>query len=279
MSLLAALVLGIVEGVTEYLPVSSTGHLILAAWLLGLGSDAARWEAAFTFNIVIQAGAIAAVLGLYRARVAQMARGLAGKDTAGRRLLVRLFVAFLPAAVTGLLLEDVVERYLNGPWPVVGALFVGGVLLLLLGRLAPLRHDARDVDEISLRHAFWIGLFQCVALWPGTSRSMMTIGAALLLGYRPRAAAEFSFLLALPTLGAATAYKAVKDGPQMIGELGAPALVVGFLAAAVSAALAVRWLVGFLDRRGVAPFGWYRIVVAVLFAALILGKGLAVPGG
>src|SRR5262245_19187626 len=118
MSLLAALVLGIVEGITEYLPVSSTGHLILTGWLLGLGSDAARWSAAFTFHIVIQAGAIAAVLGLYRARVAQMARGLVGGDAEGRRLLVRLAVAFLPAAVLGLLLAKTIEARLNGPWPV-----------------------------------------------------------------------------------------------------------------------------------------------------------------
>jgi undecaprenyl-diphosphatase len=277
MSLLTAFVLGIVEGVTEYLPVSSTGHLILAAWLLGAAADPALWDAAFTFNVVIQAGAIAAVLGLYRARVVQMARGLLGRDPEGLRLLVRLAVAFLPAAVAGLLLGGLVERHLNGPWPVVGALATGGVVLLLLGRLLPLRHDGPPIEALTIAHAAVIGLAQCLALWPGTSRSMTTIAAALLLGYRPRAAAEFSFLLALPTLGAATIYKAAKDGPEMIGRLGAGALVTGFLAAAIAAALSVRWLVGFLDRRGVAPFGWYRIGVAAVVAGLILFGGMAVP--
>ena len=276
-AILVALVLGVVEGVTEFLPVSSTGHLILSAWLMGLASDPARWDAAFTFEIVIQAGAILAVLGLYRARVARMLRGLVGRDPAGARLLVRLVVAFLPAAVLGLALSGEIAKRLNGPWPVAAALFAGGVLLLALGRFLPLRHDGKTLEDLSLRDALVIGLLQCLALWPGTSRSMATIAGGLLLGYRPVAAAEFSFLLALPTLGAATAYKAAKDGGTMLERLGPLPIAVGFAAATVSAALAVRWLVGFLDRRGVAPFGWYRIAVATVVAALLLSGAMDVP--
>jgi undecaprenyl-diphosphatase len=278
MSLLAALVLGIVEGLTEYLPVSSTGHLILASWLLGLHGDSALRDDTFTFEIVIQAGAIVAVLGLYRGRVGRMLRGLAGSDPAGRRLVLLLVVAFLPAAVLGFLLRDVVARHLNGPWPVVGALFLGGIALLALGRLVPLRHDGKRIEDLTVRDAALVGLCQCLALWPGTSRSMATIGAALLLGIRPVAAAEFSFLLALPTLGAATGYKAVADGARMIQGLGLAAVAVGFVAATLSAAAAVRWLVGFLDRRGIAPFGWYRIAVAALFAGLLLSTSADVAG-
>jgi undecaprenyl-diphosphatase len=276
--LLVAIVLGVVEGLTEYLPVSSTGHLILAAWMLGLGDDPARWDSAFTFEIVIQAGAIAAVLGLYRRRVASMARGLLGRDDEGRRLATRLLVAFLPALVLGLPLGSLAERHLNGPWPVVAALFVGGVLLLVLGRRVALRHaDGARLEDLTVRHALLVGLLQCVAMWPGTSRSMMTIGTALVLGYRPAAAAEFSFLLALPTLGAATAYKAWTDGAEMVGTFGLAPVVAGFAAAFASAAVAVRWLVGFLDRRGVAPFGVYRIAVAIVVAALLLARVLDVP--
>lgn len=275
-----ALILGLVEGITEYLPVSSTGHLILTTWLMGLSNDPAQWEAAFTFNIVIQAGAIAAVLGLYQARLKQMARGVFGRDAAGRRLALYLCLAFLPAAVLGLLLNKAVERHLNGPWPVVVALFAGGGLMLAVGYNLKLRQHAprgRSLDDLDWRSALLIGGSQCLALWPGTSRSMVTIVAALLLGFHAVAAAEFSFLLGVLTLGAATAFKAMHGGPAMLRQFGIGPLLLGFAMATVSAGLAVTWLVGFLNRRGVTPFGWYRLVLALLLAALLWLEVLVLP--
>src|SRR5262245_2992630 len=165
-----AIVLGVVEGVTEFLPVSSTGHLILAQRALGIGDD----EASRAFAICIQAGAIAAVLGLYFPRVRAMASGRASA------LLLQLAVAFLPAAVLGLLLEKWIDAHLFGLWPVVGAWLVGGIALLFLARR--LRGGARPLESIDLRLAFLVGLCQCLALWPGTSRSLATIGGGILLG-------------------------------------------------------------------------------------------------
>ena len=260
MTLLDAAILGLVEGITEYLPVSSTGHLILTSALLGL--DGSGIDA---FNIVIQGGAILAVLGLYRARVLGMAQGLIGQNPKGRRLLVRLLIAFAPAAVLGPILDDTIEATLFRPVPVLAALAIGGVIMLKLGKG---RANSSDTDpaDLPLRAALLIGLAQCIAMWPGTSRSMVTLAAGVALGLRPARAAEFSFLLGLPTLGGACVYKLVKDGDTVLA-LGTPSLVVGILVATVSAAFAVRWLVGFLTNRGLAPFGWYRLALTVVVAA------------
>lgn len=278
-----ALLLGLVEGVTEYLPVSSTGHLILTAWLLGLAEDPQRWAAAFTFNIVIQGGAIAAVLYLYRRRVGEMIAGVLGRDPGGLRLAVLLGLAFLPAAILGLLFDDLIEEHLNGPWPVVWALFAGGLLMLGVARWrrrveTEEDHDVGlDLTALDWRGALWIGTAQCVAMWPGTSRSMMTIVAALFLGLRPSAAAEFSFLLGLVTLSAATGYKLLQGGGAMFAAFGPGAFAIGLVAATVSAAMAVQWFVAFLNRHGLAPFAWYRIVVAAALAGAIASGWMAVP--
>lgn len=211
-----AIVLGLVEGITEYLPISSTGHLIITSSLLGLDGGATK-QAVDDFNIVIQGGAILAVLGLYRARVMQMLRGVFGKDPAGLRLFVNLVVAFLPAAVVGFLLHDLIERYLFFPVPVLMALAVGGVYMMALeqwrrGRFGiPSHGNRRGVEDVTIKQAFGIGCLQCVAMWPGTSRSMMTITGGYLAGLAPAAAAEFSFLLGLPTLGAASVYSLLKN--------------------------------------------------------------------
>ena len=260
MTLLDAAILGLVEGITEYLPVSSTGHLILTSALLGL--DGAGIDA---FNIVIQGGAILAVLGLYRVRVLGMVQGLIGQNPEGRRLLVRLLIAFAPAAVLGPILDDTIEATLFRPVPVLVALAIGGVIMLKLGKG---RANSSDTDpaDLPLRAALLIGLAQCIAMWPGTSRSMVTLAAGVALGLRPARAAEFSFLLGLPTLGGACVYKLLKDGDTVLA-LGTPSLVVGVLVATVSAAFAVRWLVGFLTTRGLAPFGWYRLALTVVVAA------------
>ena len=268
MTILQAIILGLVEGITEYLPVSSTGHLILTAWLLGLQDDPARKAAVDSFSIIIQGGAILAVLGLYRLRVAAMVRGLAGGDRAGLELFLKLVVAFLPAAVLGVLLDDWIEERLFRPVPVLMALGGGGLLLLVLApwirTLVDREKDERDdFSMLSFKHALAIGFMQTIAMWPGTSRSMMTILGGIIFGLSPRRAAEFSFLLGLPTLGGACVYKLFKearhDPSGYLETLGGPVPVaVGVVVAAASAALAVRWLVGYLSRGGFAAFGWWR---------------------
>lgn len=266
-----ALILGIVEGVTEYLPVSSTGHLILTAWLLGLDSDPQQAAAVNTFNIVIQAGAILAVLGLYRQRIGRMLAGVMGRDADGRRLAMHLLIAFLPAAVLGPVLNDPIEAYLFKPWPVTGALFVGAWLMFAVAMSRRYRGDeqgGRELEQLTWRIALLIGFGQCIAMWPGTSRSMMTIVAALMLGLRPRAAAEFSFLLGLITLSAATGYKVVFDGAAMLETINLPTFMIGLIAATVSAAVAVRWFVTALVRYGLAPFAWYRLALAGVLAIM-----------
>ncbi|MAV55824.1 MAG: UDP-diphosphatase [Phycisphaerae bacterium] len=264
MTLLDAAILGLVEGITEYLPVSSTGHLILTSALLGLdgpGIDA--------FTIVIQGGAILAVLGLYRTRVLGMAQGLSGNNPEGQRLLIRLLIAFAPAAILGPLLENSIEATLFQPIPVLSALALGGLVMLKIGK-GPANQTDTDPADLPLRAAFLIGLAQCIAMWPGTSRSMVTLAAGVALGLRPVRAAEFSFLLGLPTLGGACVYKLLKDGDAVL-SLGTPSLLVGITVATVSAAFAVRWLVGFLNHRGLAPFGWYRLGLTLVIGAAWAG--------
>ena len=214
-----ALILGIVEGLTEYLPVSSTGHLLLAQRWMGIPQD----EAANAYAIAIQAGAIVAVLGLYRARVGQILRGLAGKDEDGRKLALAIVVAFVPAAVVGLLFDEKIEELLFGLPPICLAWLVGGLAILAVSFWRRRRGAEGDQGDellsLTLRGALLIGLIQCIAMWPGTSRSLVTIVGGLMVGLRMAAAVEFSFLLGLVTLGAATAYKAMSDGALMLGDL------------------------------------------------------------
>ncbi|MEQ1505530.1 MAG: undecaprenyl-diphosphate phosphatase [Myxococcota bacterium] len=276
-----AVVLGLVEGITEYLPVSSTGHLILASWLLGL-DDPATKASVDAFEIVIQGGAILAVIGLYRARVQRMILGILGHDPAGRRLAINLVVAFLPAILLGPILDDVIEAHLFHVGPVLLALAAGGAVMIALGR-RPLAAPI-SLDDVTPKQALTIGLLQCVAMWPGTSRSMMTIVGGTLVGLAPAQAAELSFLIGLPTLGAACAFKLLKnvvhahqDGTQNLFEqLGFLPVAIGIVVATVSAAVAVRWLVSFLARRGLAPFGWYRIGLAAVLLVLVFAGGLEI---
>ncbi len=286
-----AVILGLVEGITEYLPISSTGHLIIASGLMGL-ADGAQKASVDAFNIVIQGGAILAVLGLYFPRVVQMLQGILGRDPAGRRLAINLIVAFCPAAVLGVLLDDWIEARLFHLWPVALALALGGVFMIVVDRMRmrhlrdrpSQEHDLvepgreLDIDQMTWKHALIIGLLQTIAMWPGTSRSMMTITGGVLVGLRPRHAAEFSFLLGLPTLGGATVYKLAKnlmhatqnDTPSMIEQLGLTPILIGLAVATISAALAVRWLVSFLNRHGLSVFGWYRLALCVLLIGLVL---------
>lgn len=254
-----SLILGAVEGLTEFLPVSSTGHLILASRLLQLKGEAVK-----SFEIIIQCGAIAAVAGLYHARVKALIDGLLGRDARGRRLLLVLLTSFFPAVVAGLLLHDTIKAKLFSTWPVVWALAAGGAVMIVIDRYLAFRNPRTDktLYTITLTEALVVGLAQCLALWPGTSRAMTTILAGLLLGWPPVVAAEYSFLLALPTLGAAAGLDAVKNGSLLISSVGWASLAVGFLTAMVVAMLAMRAFVGYLTHRGLAPFGWYRIALA-----------------
>jgi undecaprenyl-diphosphatase len=274
MGVVDALVLGVVEGVTEYLPVSSTGHLLLAERALGLP----RSTHADAFAIAIQLGAIVAVLFLYAGRVRGALRGLLGKDPDGLRLARNLAVAFVPAAAVGLLAEDWIEEHLFGLWPIVAAWFVGGVAILLVSwsRRGKPATPGAALEQMTLAMALGVGLAQVAALWPGTSRSLVSIVGGVVVGLRLAAAVEFSFLLGVLTLGAATAWKALRHGAEMVERIGPLALVVGFVAAAVTAALAVAFFVRWLERRGMAVFGVYRVALAAV-VAILLATG-ALPG-
>jgi len=273
-----AVVLGVVEGVTEYLPVSSTGHLILTQRAMGLGGrGGADKDAADAFAICIQAGAILAVLGLYRRHVWRMLRGLAGRDPEGRRLAINLILAFAPAAIVGLTLSGPIKQHLFGLWPVTAAWFVGGVAILIVAQWRKRREtespDASrglPIERLTARMALLIGLCQCLAMWPGTSRALVTIVGGLLVGLSLAAAVEFSFLLGVVTLGAATAYDTLEHGELMLNAYGPWSLIAGTIAATVSAAIAVKWMVGYLNAHGLAIFGWYRVALAIVVAALIL---------
>jgi undecaprenyl-diphosphatase len=281
-----AVVLGVVEGITEYLPISSTGHLILTNALLGLdsadplldddgapvlnsaGEPVTLKAAADAYAIVIQGGAILAVIILYWSRIWQVFLGVLGLSPNGRRLARNLVVAFLPAAVLGLLLDDWIESMLFAPLPIAIALIGGGFLMLAVE--AWRKHQLPDDDNIvdlhtlGVRQCLFIGLLQCVAMWPGTSRSMMTIVGGYLSGLRPAKAAEFSFLLGLITLSAAAGYKALSSGEELLLAIDMGPMVVGIAIAFVAAALSIKWLVGYLSRHGLALFAWYRFVLAGL---------------
>lgn len=278
-----ATVLGIVEGITEYLPISSTGHLIIAGDLMKL--DRPETKAAFdAFSVIVQGGAILAVLALYFPRFVQMMKGLAGKDAAGFRIFTNVVIAFIPAALMGFVLRKAIEAKLFHLWPVVIALVVGGIYMIgvELWRRSrkPMRGgiEGQSVEQMSAGDALAIGLLQIFSLWPGTSRSMMTITAGYFRGLKPGAAAEFSFLLGMPTLLAATLYTLYKDYAEhkaagtknMFEVLGAKPILIGIVVAAISAFIAVRWLVGFLNKHGLAAFGFYRIALGILLLVLAL---------
>ncbi len=270
---LQAAILGLVEGLTEYLPVSSTGHLLLAQHLLGLGTGDAK-EAMDAYEIVIQAGAILAVLLLYTDRVRTMLDGIAGRNPAGRALALNVFVAFLPAVIIGLLFEHRIKALLFGMWPVTVAWLVGGgVILLVAWRQRATNPDGTlgaALEGLTPPQALGIGALQCVAMWPGVSRSFATILGGLLMGLSPLAAVEFSFLLGLVTLGAATLKDAAQHGHAILHSFGLVNPLIGFAVACVAAVLSVKWMVGYLTRRGLAVFGYYRLALGVVVAAALL---------
>jgi len=283
-----AFILGIIEGITEYLPISSTGHLVVAQRLMGIGTVTATEKAAAdTFAICIQGGAILAVLGLYFPRVLQMIRGVLGKDPDGLKLAISLLVGFLPAAVFGLLLNDWIDAKLMHLWPITFALIAGGIAILATTAWRnknPPKGGGADLLQLTWKMALVIGLLQCIAMWPGTSRSLMTIVGGLIVGLSIKAAVEYSFLLGVLTLTAATAKKAIWGingagpayeawfgGSQLMWDTYGPVpLAAGILAAAISAAFAVKWLVSYLQSHGLQIFGYYRIAIGLIVGTLVL---------
>jgi undecaprenyl-diphosphatase len=269
-SLLVAILLGLVEGLTEFLPVSSTGHLILVSKWLGHTDEAAK-----SFDIVIQLGAILAVVVHYRKLFAERLRGLVQRDPAAIQLFGALCVAFVPAALVGLVLGKTIKRLLFGPLPVAAALLVGGVVMIVVERWRKARHveGEHGTEKVTIRRALLIGLGQCFALWPGMSRSMSTIVAGQLAGLSTPTAAEFSFLLSVPTLGAATLYEIYKSRHDLAHGVGAPQLVAGLLVSFLVAWLVIAGFVRYLGKRGLEPFGYYRIALAVVVLAVSLKGG------
>lgn len=282
MTIIDSIILGIVEGLTEYLPVSSTGHLIITQYLLGLpDSDAMK-----AFHICIQSGAIIAVLGLYCTRVRAMLTGtlsalrnLRNADAtaeerypAGARLLVNMIVAFIPALVLGLIFNDFIKSMLFNAPTVTTTWALGGLVILLYVRSRKKSgkgFNGKTLDELSWTGALKVGFMQCIAMCPGVSRSLMTMMGGLFAGLSVAAAVEFSFLLGLITLGAATAHDAWKHGGEMLTTLGWAPLLVGTFTAWISAVIAVKWMVGYLNRHSLAIFGWYRIAAACVMLGLM----------
>ena len=254
--LLKALILGIVEGLTEFLPISSTGHLILAGDLLNFNDDRGK-----LFEIVIQFGAILAVVWEYRQRLLVVARG-AFSDKAAQKFILNLFVAFLPLAILGLLFGKVIKANLFNPIT-VATTFILGAFVILWAEKREHKIRVQTVEEMNVLDSLKMGLAQAFALIPGTSRSGATIIGGLLFGLSRKAATEFSFFLAIPTLTAATAYQLYKERALLnTDEIGM--WVVGFVSAFVSAFLCVRWLLRFISSHDFTPFAWYRIAFGII---------------
>jgi undecaprenyl-diphosphatase len=265
--LLVAAILGLVEGLTEFLPVSSTGHLIVAGSLLNFTGERAK-----LFEIVIQAGAIVAVCWEYRARLFAVARGLL-RERAAQRFVLNLLIAFLPAAMLGLAFAGAIKARLFAPVPVAGAFIAGALVILWAERRQRTRPDSiriRSVDELSWTDALKIGLAQAFALIPGTSRSGATIIGGMLFGLSRQAATEFSFFLAIPTLFAATGYDLVKNR-HLVSTGDLSMIAVGFAVAFVSAFFTIRALLRYVAHHDFVPFAWYRIA----FGLVILGTAYA----
>ena len=266
-----AAVLGLVEGLTEYLPVSSTGHLLIAERILNVGQREEERTATDSYTVVIQAGAILAVLGLYRYRIRTMIEGLVGRSPGGRSMVYALAAAFIPAAVIGKGLEGPIKDRLLRPWPVVAAWIVGGVIILLYAARGSqyLKAKTRLLEAVTVRQGVCIGVAQAFALWPGVSRSFAAILGGLVVGLSLPIAVEFSFLLGLLTLTAATAYEMLTNGSAIVDTFGVATPLLGAAVAAVAAFVSVKWMVSWLNSHSLAVFGWYRIGIGAVVAILL----------
>ena len=282
---LAAILLGLVEGLTEFIPVSSTGHLLLAKQALGLADE--PWN---TFIVMIQLGAILAVVAVYFVRLWKVLLGLPGKDPAARRFAISVLLAFLPSAVLGLLLHDFIKDVLFNTTIVCISLIVGGVALIVLERWSDAgtmglrrrvkdgvvtleqRDLAEDAMKLTWKTAIGVGLWQCLSIIPGVSRSGATIVGGLLLGVDKKAAAEFSFFLAIPTMVGAFALDFWESRDLITGDV-AGLIAIGFVVSFISGLFVVRFLVDFVGRYGFAPFSIWRIVVGIVGLIAIQAYG------
>jgi undecaprenyl-diphosphatase len=295
-----AVVLGVIEGLTEYLPVSSTGHLIIASKFLGLESDEPLKDAsgqmlwyrkpgpkrpagepltlklaADTYTVIIQVGAIAAVVLLYWPHIVSMLMGLLGRSRPGLLLLRNVVLAVLPAAVIGLLAADWINDHLFSEKVVIAAQVIGAFVMFWAEswrkKNSGVGSNRNEPANLTPPKSLGIGFAQCVAMWPGMSRSMVTIVGGYLAGLPPVRAAEFSFLVGLPTLGGAALLKGIKTGPAMIQVFGWGNMLLGCFVAAICAAIAVKFLVALLSRHGLAAFAWYRLAFAAVLAVIFFG--------
>jgi undecaprenyl-diphosphatase len=262
--LLIAIILGIVEGVTEFLPVSSTGHLILATELLGF--DAQKWAA---FNVIIQLGAILAIVVLYWRTFWAVLEGMLKRNAVSFRFVRNVLLAFLPSAILGFLLINKIEALLGSPYVVAVALILGGIAILVIEKIVK-RTDIVGVAEMPLKTVLGIGLVQCLAMVPGVSRSGATIMGGLSLGVERRTAAAFSFFLAIPTMVGATTLELVKHHDSLVAGasgVGLGTVAIGFVVSFIVSLVIVRAFVSYISRHGFAPFAWYRIIAGALALA------------
>lgn len=281
-----AVLLGIVEGVTEFLPISSTGHLIILTDLLGLDNAYTLTDdngnplwyrkpsntepgqlltpalANQAYIVVIQFGAIAAIIPICWSQFVLMWRGLAQRDPRGRRLLVNVLIAFIPAAALGLLIHDWIDENLFSRGAVAFGLIAGSLLMFAADRWGRRLQSEGGRNELTPHGAVWIGALQCLAMWPGVGRPMMTIVGGYLAGLPPGPSAGFSFLLGFVTLSAATLYKSVKSGPLIIDIFGWQSVAIGIVVAGITAWLSVKFFIKLLLEKGLSPFAWYRLALA-----------------
>ncbi len=267
--LLLAIILGIVEGVTEFLPVSSTGHLILATELMGF--DSAKWD---SFNVIIQLGAILAIVVLYWRTFWAVLEGLIERNAMSWRFVRNVAVGFLPSAILGVLLINQIEALLGAPKVVAVMFILGGIAILVIERLVK-NTPIVGVAEMPLKTVVGVGLVQCLSMVPGVSRSGATIMGGLSLGVERRTAAEFSFFLAIPTMLGATTLELVKHHDEMLAGahgVGFGAVAVGFVVSFVVAIVVVKAFVHYISRHGFAPFAWYRIVAGAFALAWLFAR-------
>ncbi|RYD91858.1 MAG: undecaprenyl-diphosphate phosphatase [Sphingomonadales bacterium] len=264
MTLLSIILLGIVEGLTEFIPVSSTGHLILAGEIMQVP------QGTETFDIVIQLGAILAVVVLYRQTFLNVLAGLGRRDPHAIRFTTNVLVGFLPSAVVGALAYSAIKAMLDAPIIVAVALIVGGIAILVIERIVR-RPTCDSVERMPIKTAFGIGIIQCLSMIPGVSRSGATIMGALTLGVERRTAAEYSFFLAIPTMMGATAmalWKARDD----LGNAQATAIAIGFVVSFIVAMVVIKWFLGIVTKYGFAPFAWYRIIAGSIALIWLLAQ-------
>jgi undecaprenyl-diphosphatase len=267
--LLIAIILGIVEGVTEFLPVSSTGHLILATELLGF--DAEKWAA---FNVIIQLGAILAIVVLYWRTFWAVLEGMVRGNAVSWRFVRNILIGFLPSAILGFLLIKNIEALLGNAYVVAVAFILGGIAILIIEKMVK-QTPVVGVAEMPLRTVVGVGLVQCLAMVPGVSRSGATIMGGLSLGVERRTAAEFSFFLAIPTMVGSTTLELVRHHDALMAGasgVGFGTVAVGFIVSFVVAIVVVRAFVHYISRHGFAPFAWYRIVAGLVALAWVMAR-------